>query len=50
MNPVVYSVSEIFSQLSPEDERLLISLPYRVGLYVSFSDITGGWEAQDKES
>ena len=43
------SVAEIFSQLSPEDEKILVSLPYRVGLYVSYADITGGWEAQEKE-
>lgn len=42
-------VAEILSQLSLEDERTLISLPYRAGLYVSFSDVTGGWEAQEKE-
>ncbi len=42
-------VSEILSQLSIEDERTLISLPYRAGLYVSFADVTGGWEAQEKE-
>lgn len=43
------TVSEILAQLSPEDETILFSLPYRAGLYVSFSDVTGGWEAQDKE-
>lgn len=42
-------VTEILAQLSPEDERTLISLPYRAGLYVSFCDVTGGWEAQDRE-
>ena len=43
------AVTEILAQLSPEDERTLISLPYRAGLYVSFCDVTGGWEAQDRE-
>jgi hypothetical protein len=49
MSPVVHSVDEVFSQLSPDDEKILIALPYRVGLYVSFSDVTGGWEAQERE-
>lgn len=26
-----------------------MSLPYRIGLYVSYADITGGWEAQEAE-
>lgn len=43
------NIEDIFVQLSPEDEQILISLPYRAGLYVSFSDVTGGWEAQEKE-
>lgn len=43
------TISEILSQLSKDDERLLISLPYRAGLYVSFADTTGGWQAQDRE-
>ena len=43
------AVTEILAQLSPDDERRLISLPYRAGLYVSFCDVTGGWEAQDRE-
>lgn len=41
--------NDIFSQLSPADEAILVSLPYRIGLYVSYADITGGWEAQDRE-
>lgn len=49
VNPDMHSLKEIFSQLSPEDEQLLISLPYRAGLFVSFSDVTGGWEAQESE-
>jgi hypothetical protein len=49
MSPVVQTLEEIFSQLSPDQERALISLPYRVGLYVSFSDTSGGWEAQEAE-
>jgi hypothetical protein len=27
----------------------LIALPYRAGLFVSFSDVTGGWDAQESE-
>ena len=49
VNPDMHSLQEIFSQLSPEDEEALIALPYRAGLYVSFSDVTGGWEAQESE-
>ena len=45
----VESVEEIFTQLSPEDEVALVALPYRVGLFVSYSDISGGWEAQERE-
>lgn len=39
----------IFPQFSQEDEATLVSLPYRVGLYVSFADTTGGFEAQEAE-
>ncbi len=49
MNMLVQTLEEIFSQISPTDEETLISLPYRVGLYVSYSDISGGWDAQEKE-
>ncbi len=49
MDPTAHNADEIFSQLSPDDEKILISLPYRIGLYVSFSDITGGWDAQEAE-
>jgi hypothetical protein len=43
------SVGDIFSALSSTDEAVLVSLPYRIGLYVSYADVTGGWEAQDRE-
>lgn len=49
VNPDMHSLIEIFSQLSPADEELLVSLPYRIGLYVSHSDVTGGWDAQESE-
>lgn len=49
MDPTNTVVDEVFSQLSPVDEKSLIALPYRIGLYVSFSDVTGGWEAQETE-
>lgn len=49
VNPDIHSLNEIFSQLSPDDEEALIALPYRAGLFVSFSDVTGGWEAQERE-
>jgi hypothetical protein len=48
-DPTVHSVDEIYAQLSPYDERALISLPYRIGLYLSYSDTTGGWDAQEAE-
>lgn len=37
---------DVFNQ---QDKELLISLPYRVGMWVSESDISGGEEAQDAE-
>ena len=49
VNPDTHSLIEIFSQLSPADEELIISIPYRIGLYVSHADVTGGWDAQDSE-
>lgn len=49
MSLIVNSVNEIISQLSPDQEKMLISLPYRVGLYVSYADVTGGWDAQELE-
>lgn len=49
VNPDTHSLIEIFSQLSPADEELLVSMPYRIGLYVSHADVTGGWDAQDSE-
>lgn len=43
------SAGPVFPQFSREDELTLISLPYRVGLYVSFADTSGGFEAQEAE-
>lgn len=40
---------DVLDKLSPDQRTLIISLPYRVGLWVSHSDDTGGDEAQDKE-
>ena len=40
---------EILGNLSEQDKNLLIALPYRVGMYVSQSDETGGDQAQMKE-
>lgn len=34
---------------SEADREKLVALPYRIGLYVSHADVTGGWEAQDAE-
>lgn len=49
MDPTIHSVEEIFAQLTQRDEHILVSMPYRVGLYLSYSDTTGGWEAQEAE-
>lgn len=40
---------DVLDKLSPGQRNLVISLPYRVGLWISKSDDTGGEEAQDKE-
>lgn len=40
---------EILSQLSEKDRTRVIALPYRVGLYVSHADKTGGSEAEARE-
>lgn len=42
-------MESVIAQLSKQDELILMSLPYRVGLYVSFSDTSGGFEAQEQE-
>ncbi len=42
--------NEILGNLSDRDKRILISLPYRVGMYVSQSDTSGGDEAQGREA
>jgi hypothetical protein len=39
----------IMPDLSPEIGTLLIKLPYRVGLYISLSDKTGGGKADEAE-
>jgi len=36
-------------QLMPEERRLLVSLPYRVGLYIGKSDSSGGEGAEQAE-
>lgn len=41
--------NEILGSLSDRDKRILFSLPYRVGMYVSHSDMSGGDEAQERE-
>lgn len=37
------------AQLSPDQQKLLVRLPYRVGAFVSSSDSTGGMEADVQE-
>ncbi len=41
--------SNTLSLLTADSREFLVMLPYRAGLYVSFSDVTGGWEAQERE-
>lgn len=41
--------NEILSTLSDEDKTMLFALPYRVGLYVSHADASGGEEAEERE-
>lgn len=43
------SMESAFPQFSTSDETVLVSLPYRVGLFLSFSDTSGGFEAQEAE-
>lgn len=43
------NIEKIFERLAPLQLETLISLPYRAGVYVSYSDISGGWDAQEKE-
>lgn len=35
--------------LTPDQRSMLVTLPYRVGLYVSQSDVAGGEEADERE-
>ncbi len=40
----------VMGTLPSETDRLaMVALPYRIGLFVSHADVTGGWEAQDAE-
>lgn len=39
----------VLDQFSEEDRLLLISLPYRVGLWISQSDVSGGDESDEQE-
>jgi hypothetical protein len=49
LNQPAENVSDVLSQLTDEERVAVVSLPYRVGLYVSFSDLSGGWDAQEQE-
>ena len=40
---------DVLEKLTPEQRTLIVSLPYRAGLWVSESDQDGGDEAQEKE-
>ena len=40
----------MFNTLNIEEKRLIVQLPYRVGLYVSESDQTGGDESDEQEA
>ena len=39
----------MLESLTPEQREIIVSLPYRVGLLVSFSDQSGGHAAQQQE-
>ncbi len=43
------TIENIFERLTQAQVDTIISLPYRAGVYVSYSDISGGWDAQEKE-
>lgn len=43
------TLEKIFERLTQAQADVIISLPYRAGVYVSYSDISGGWDAQEKE-
>lgn len=47
--PASHNFEDILSGLTADDAAMLVSLPYRIGLYVSYSDVTGGWDAQERE-
>ena len=49
VTPAQDTMDSVFPQFSTSDEMVLVSLPYRVGLYLSFSDTSGGFEAQEAE-
>jgi len=42
-------VEEVLNKLSPQDEEMVVALPYRVGMFVSHSDASGGVESEQKE-
>jgi len=40
---------DVLENLTPDQRTTIVSLPYRVGLWISRSDATGGGEASEKE-
>lgn len=40
----------MFNTLSIDEKRLIVQLPYRVGLYISESDASGGEESDEQEA
>jgi len=49
INPQSLSIPERLASLSAEDDAILMAFPYRVGLFISYADVSGGWSAQDAE-
>jgi len=48
-NRGAFFIMDVLNNLSAEQRTLIVSLPYRAGLWVSHSDEEGGDEAQQKE-
>lgn len=48
-NRGVFFIVDVLDQLSAQQRTLIVSMPYRAGLWVSHSDDEGGDEAHEKE-
>lgn len=49
MQEPAQAAEDIFARFSEEELQALFALPYRIGVFVSHADITGGWDAQEVE-